>query len=250
MGRISETELILPSLYLMTLEPNGQLNTSQLIDKLTIIMHPTGIDAEILAGRKDTYFSQKVRNLKSHDTLVNKGYVMYVGNDYKITPLGRTFVEENIEAISYIINNGFKYEDIHEIFGDFVENPDVKRIPYDEIVVEGVIDVQFSKKANRSIKLRNAAIDYFTKDGRIVCDCCGFNFNDFYGPKYKCDGIEIHHIKPIFQYQGNDEVKTIETALQNLLPVCPNCHRVIHKHNVGLDRITEFKDFLQSKCIK
>ena len=37
-----------------------------LIKKMEKAMKPTGKDATILAGRGDTYFSQKVRNLKSH----------------------------------------------------------------------------------------------------------------------------------------------------------------------------------------
>ena len=50
--RITETELILPSLYLMTLN-GGKITTTELIQKLRYIMKPTGEDLKILAGRKD-----------------------------------------------------------------------------------------------------------------------------------------------------------------------------------------------------
>lgn len=66
--RIAESELVLPSLYLMT-QNNGFIRTSVLISQLEDILKPQGVDAQILPNRKDTYFSQKVRNLKSHDTL-------------------------------------------------------------------------------------------------------------------------------------------------------------------------------------
>ena len=59
--RIAEKALILPALYLI--KENGSMNTSQIIKALTDALTPTGEDAEILAGRKDTKFSQKVRNL-------------------------------------------------------------------------------------------------------------------------------------------------------------------------------------------
>ncbi len=34
-------------------------------------MKPTGQDLEILNNRNDDKFSQKVRNIKSHDTIIN-----------------------------------------------------------------------------------------------------------------------------------------------------------------------------------
>ena len=46
-ARITESELVLPSLYLMTLNPQGSISTSELIRLLTQILKPTGIDAEI-----------------------------------------------------------------------------------------------------------------------------------------------------------------------------------------------------------
>ena len=44
----------------------GSLTTTQLIEKLTARLNPTGKDNEILENRSDTHFSQKVRNVVSH----------------------------------------------------------------------------------------------------------------------------------------------------------------------------------------
>ena len=52
----------------------------------------------------------------------------------------------------------------------------------------------------------------------------------------------IHHIKPIFQYENEAFDKNIDEALMNLLPVCPNCHRVIHKKHIGSEDINNFKN--------
>ncbi len=54
-NRIPEIALILPSLYLMQLN-GGKITTSQLIQKLRLIMRPTGEDLEILSGRSDDKF--------------------------------------------------------------------------------------------------------------------------------------------------------------------------------------------------
>lgn len=44
--RVTERELVVPSLYLMNKQPNGRISTSLLIDLLTRMMRPTGTDAE------------------------------------------------------------------------------------------------------------------------------------------------------------------------------------------------------------
>lgn len=84
------------------------------------------------------------------------------------------------------------------------------------------------------------AIEHFTHNNMICCDCYGFNFPEYYGSNYGLDCIEIHHIKPISQYQGDSFDQVVSNALQNLLPVCPNCHRVIHKNHIGSNDISDF----------
>lgn len=63
---IREAEIRAAALAELSEAPNGRLTTTQLIERLTDRMGPTGKDAEQADGRNDTYFSQKVRNLVSH----------------------------------------------------------------------------------------------------------------------------------------------------------------------------------------
>ena len=70
MARISEEQLIVPALKIMNTSVGGRITTTDLIDELTKIMEPTGEDLVILKNRYDTKFSQKVRNLKSHNTMI------------------------------------------------------------------------------------------------------------------------------------------------------------------------------------
>jgi predicted HNH restriction endonuclease len=98
------------------------------------------------------------------------------------------------------------------------------------------------KLFKRSSKLRNYAVEYFSKDGYIECDCCSFDFEKFYG-KHGKGFIEIHHTKPIFQFQDEEFEQTLENALQNLIPVCSNCHRMIHRNksnNLGVSDLIGF----------
>ncbi len=95
MTQYTERELILPALALLDQSAEG-LTTSDLIRELTVILKPDGHDDEILAGRNDTYFSQKVRNLVSHRTLVGPGLETYdpALQHHAITPAGRRYLRE------------------------------------------------------------------------------------------------------------------------------------------------------------
>jgi hypothetical protein len=94
--RIREKELAVPALRIAANRPNGEISTSELIVALTEWFEPDGEDAEILEGRQDTKFSQKVRNLISHregrSTMFALGYAEYTGDGIKVTEEGRTFV--------------------------------------------------------------------------------------------------------------------------------------------------------------
>lgn len=77
MPRITENDLVLPVLDLLSKEDGNTLSTTDLIKKTTEKMKPTGSDLDILKNRKDTKFSQKVRNLKSHNKFSKLDYAKY-----------------------------------------------------------------------------------------------------------------------------------------------------------------------------
>ncbi len=239
--RITETELILPSLYIMAQQPEGSITTAELIPLLESVFHPKGKDAEIIDSRNDTYFSQKVRNLKSHNTLSKKGLATYQDGKYSITDLGRQLIGKNSEFIECTISPVYSYDDIRTSFGRIYKNKGANIISYKEIISEGDIVYRNTKSYERSRQLRNVAIEHFSHNGIISCECCGFEFKTFYGERFGKQCIELHHLKPIFQYGGNSMKQTIEDALKNLLPVCPNCHRVIHKNHITSEMIPTFK---------
>lgn len=93
-GLIHESDLTLPTLRLLAAAPEGFLETSQLITELEALFKPDGMDAEVLDGRNDTHFSQKVRNIISHRNSaknpIKKGWIDYHEEDkgLKITKAG------------------------------------------------------------------------------------------------------------------------------------------------------------------
>lgn len=103
MGRISEKELILPSLLVMSNKENGEITTTELIRELEELIEVGEEDNGIIFGRNDTYFSQKVRNLKSHKTLERKDFATYENGKYKITEKGEEHLAQNQEQLSLAI---------------------------------------------------------------------------------------------------------------------------------------------------
>jgi len=91
--RIPEPELVIPTLELLYSAPNGEMDTSDIIAALVRQFEPEGEDNEILAKRSDTKFTQKVRNLKSHKTLLKAGLATHTKKGFRITDAGRRLVE-------------------------------------------------------------------------------------------------------------------------------------------------------------
>ena len=89
----------IPTLKLLAASKSGFMSTSDLIVNLMEIFKPDGHDLEIMAGRADTYFSQKVRNMVSHRTsstsLIKRGLVTYDKGleGLHITDAGRAYVK-------------------------------------------------------------------------------------------------------------------------------------------------------------
>lgn len=88
-SRIAENELIEPALDCLYDAPNGIVSTTELRDYLAQVLKPKGEDTEILDGRNDMKFDQKVRNLKSHKTLVKTGYVDHVHKGFRLNAFGQ-----------------------------------------------------------------------------------------------------------------------------------------------------------------
>ena len=94
MSNFSESDIIPFALATLKDNPKG-ITTSELIKDLRKRMQPSGDDLEILAGRNDDKFSQKVRNLKSHKTLENKKFATFNDEKFYITT----------EGFKYLLNN-------------------------------------------------------------------------------------------------------------------------------------------------
>ncbi len=97
---IEEKELIIPALKALRNAPNRTLTTTQLIQILRNELKPNGDDLVILKDRSDDRFSQKVRNLKSHNSFTRYGLAIYTlpqagksSGTFTITTQGLTYIK-------------------------------------------------------------------------------------------------------------------------------------------------------------
>ncbi len=65
-----------------------------------------------------------------------------------------------------------------------------------------------------------------SEDGFLRCKACGWRNPS--PASFQGDIVELHHIDPLSDYSENGREWTISTAIKNLVPLCPNCHRLIH----------------------
>ena len=71
------------------------------------------------------------------------------------------------------------------------------------------------------------------------CSVCGFNFARIYGEVGE-GYIHVHHLKPLSEVGSGYRVDPI----QDLRPVCPNCHAMIHRRipPYGIEELGEMLD--------
>jgi putative restriction endonuclease len=78
--------------------------------------------------------------------------------------------------------------------------------------------------------VRLAKLEFKQKNDRLFCEICEFDFTEKYGEIGK-DFIEAHHIKPISELKESDKTK-----IEDLIMVCSNCHRMLHRKRPWLNK--------------
>ncbi len=218
MAIYSETDLVVPALEIIDRRPDG-ITTTELQSELRASLRPSGDDLTLLASRGDDKFSQKVRNLKSHNTLERKGFATFNNGRYKITAMGETIARSGKAVMAALSDQGFPENQKSEALDRGFE--DIAIEEGSRVEVSGAI-------LKRSRILRKMAVAHFSDvNGSISCRGCGFVAENIYGAGAR-GLIEIHHLKPLFLRKGRQVRAAVRDALRYVVPLCPNCHRVDH----------------------
>ncbi|QFT90839.1 HNH endonuclease [Bacillus sp. THAF10] len=103
---------------------------------------------------------------------------------------------------------------------------------------DGEVKQYYGNRYERKSKNRLNAIEIHGTQ----CAVCDFKFEEVYGELGK-DFIEIHHVKPLSTLDGAIEID----AENDLVPVCPNCHRMLHRKREKVLSVGELKEIIQSQ---
>ena len=98
-----------------------------------------------------------------------------------------------------------------------------------------IVQHTIRERDKKIIKLKK--IQFLEENNSLYCECCGFNFEEKYGQRGN-DFIEVHHTK--FLSELNEEETT---SLEDLILVCSNCHKMIHRFKPWLS-IAELKKII------
>jgi 5-methylcytosine-specific restriction protein A len=108
----------------------------------------------------------------------------------------------------------------------------------DEIFWEGKQKKHKSNIYERNSQAREACLKHYG----YTCQVCGFDFEKYYGIAEK-KIIHVHHINKISEEPNEHQIDPIK----ELIPVCPNCHIVIHSKKEGMYTIKEMKELIHNK---
>ena len=102
---------------------------------------------------------------------------------------------------------------------------------------EGAVKQILVNAYERNAQARNKCLDHYG----VKCSVCGMAFEKVYGSVGK-GFIHVHHMKPL------GEIGTSYTIdpINDLCPVCPNCHAMIHMRKPAYN-IEDVKAMLQQK---
>lgn len=93
--------------------------------------------------------------------------------------------------------------------------------------VEGASYTVIQTLYERDPKARIECLSHYGNN--YQCEICGFNFKEMYG-EIGNEFIHVHHINFLSTSKGK-QVKT--DPKQDLIPVCPNCHSMLHRKLKG-----------------
>ncbi|MDM8521839.1 HNH endonuclease [Desulfococcaceae bacterium HSG8] len=105
-----------------------------------------------------------------------------------------------------------------------------------QVFREGAVRRVSVNAYERDKEARQKCIDHYGS----ACSVCGFDFGKTFGERGK-GFIHVHHLIPVSEIAEEYEVDPVE----DLRPVCPNCHAMIHRRPPPLS-IEEIRILLNS----
>lgn len=132
----------------------------------------------------------------------------------------------------YRLNQIEENQNLQDVITNDIESEKAEEESY---YTDGSVKSYYGMRYERNPENRKRAIEIHG----LSCVVCGFNFEKVYGERGK-DFIEVHHVNPLSTI--GEEVK-IDPKV-DLVPVCSNCHRMIHRKKDNILTVQQLQMFL------
>ncbi len=126
-----------------------------------------------------------------------------------------------------------------------------KKVAEESLQVDDVVHGEINEKVvpdseGRKRLVLHASYERSQKNRRLAieihgttCAVCGFDFDQTYGKDYADGYIQIHHVKPVSEYEGEVDPEA------DLVPLCANCHAMAHRRRATVTSIEELKALIE-----
>lgn len=192
----------------------------------------TGVIGKVEQQNGTNNYFASIANFKLFNEAVSfknqQGYLELKANSFKGNFFRGNAVREitNEEYENIISKADIIDQTLNDPLADYNETHSNK-------IIEGKKISFYSTKYERSKYNRDMAL----KIHGYSCCICSINFKEKYGEIGE-GFIHIHHIKPLYSL----EEEVIIDPANDLVPVCPNCHAIIHRNKGKILSIKEMKE--------
>lgn len=228
------------------LEPVMSISNQNKFKKYTIEQIAQALYEYMFEERSHRYIDEKVLSLEAKKSLGYQTMAIFHYLGIKSVHKG-IFKGLDIQSSIMLISHDIKYANIKfylenllntkELEIIILEDLDSEKSEEDKYYKDGLKQSYYGNRYERNPINRRKAIEIHG----LNCIACGFNFEKYYGKRGK-DFIEVHHLKPVSQYKQEEYID----PSTDLVPVCSNCHRMIHRRKDSILSIEELKLLLQS----
>jgi 5-methylcytosine-specific restriction protein A len=211
--------------------------------RLTILLNPEKYSAKFVHQLSQSSIEQRDKFISIWNSIGIKHINLFINNEQidqeKFLIHRVTWNSFSIKFTKAPICDEVSNTSIHETVFNFINDLMTMVLSLVDFEIEGYSEGKLSRVEINKYERNpvNRKICLMAKG--YICSICGFDFQKTYGDIGK-DYIEVHHITQVSD-MGEDY---IVKPLEDLVPLCSNCHSMIHRTKPMLSI-----DYLRSKYL-
>ena len=125
---------------------------------------------------------------------------------------------------------------------------DYLNVAANDVIQSGFVEGNKIKKTHLVIERNNRLREaYFNSHPSGLCDVCFLDTKATYPWAKRV--LDLHHLLPL---SSGIQVKKFSTTLDDLVPVCPSCHRAVHRYYdqwLERERLLDFPSEIQARAV-